>query len=251
MVKGKSPGRAQAAKTKSMEEIQEEMLSKLTILTEKVTEMEASLRAANSENEKLRTTLTNQADEIAQLKDSLNESEQYARSWSMRILNIQLQPGSESDTQLVMDTIYQQLLLPILEGAKESKEIHTIPSREALLETAHILPGKGSKKPIIARFFSRYWRSIIFRFRKNYAPREESPANNTRRGAEKSSSRMLYPFYEDLTRATFKQLQAIKAREDVSSAWTVSGVIRLKVKDSDTVYKVSSLWDTVDSLTEE
>ena len=99
MVKGKSPGRAQAAKTKSMEEIQEEMLSKLTILTEKVTEMEASLRAANSENEKLRTTLTNQADEIAQLKDSLNESEQYARSWSMRILNIQLQPGSESDTQ--------------------------------------------------------------------------------------------------------------------------------------------------------
>ena len=135
MVKGKSPGRAQAAKTKSMEEIQEEMLSKLTILTEKVTEMEASLRAANSENEKLRTTLTNQADEIAQLKDSLNEREQYARSWSMRILNIQLQPGSESDTQLVMDTIYQQLLLPILEGAKESKEIHTIPSREALLET--------------------------------------------------------------------------------------------------------------------
>ena len=62
---------------------------------------------------------------------------------------------------------------------------------------------------------------------------------------------MLYPFYEDLTRATFKQLQAIKAREDVSSAWTVSGVIRFKVKDSDTVYKVSSLWDTVDSLTEE
>ena len=132
MVKGKSPGRAQAAKTKSMEEIQEEMLSKLTILTEKVTEMEASLRAANSENEKLRTTLTNQADEIAQLKDSLNEREQYARSWSMRILNIQLQPGSESDTQLVMDTIYQQLLLPILEGAKESKEIHTIPSHEKL-----------------------------------------------------------------------------------------------------------------------
>ena len=75
MVKGKSPGRSQAPKAKSMEEIQEEVLSKLTLLTEKVTEMEIALRASNSENEKLRTTLANQADEIAHLKDSLNERE--------------------------------------------------------------------------------------------------------------------------------------------------------------------------------
>ena len=106
----------------------------------------------------------------------------------MRILNIHLQPGKESKTQLVMDTIYQQLLLPILEGAKASEEIHTIPSREALLETAHILPGKGPKKPIIARFYSCYWRSLIFQYRKDFAPREESPANITRRGAERTTS---------------------------------------------------------------
>ncbi len=55
MVKGKSPGRSQAPKAKSMEEIQEEVLSKLTLLTEKVTEMEIALRASNSENEKLST----------------------------------------------------------------------------------------------------------------------------------------------------------------------------------------------------
>ena len=168
----------------------------------------------------------------------------------MRILNIHLQPGKESDTQLVMDTIYQQLLLPILEGAKASEEIHTIPSREALLETAHILPGKGPKKPIIARFYSRYWRSLIFQYRKDFAPREESPANNTRRGADRTS-RMLFPFYKDLTRATFKQLQSIKEKENVTAAWTVSGVIRFKIKDSENIYKVSSLWGTVDSLTEE
>ena len=75
MVKGKSLGRSPAPKAKSMEEIQEEVLSKLTLLTEKVTEMEIALRASNSENEKLRTTLANQADEIAHLKDSLNERE--------------------------------------------------------------------------------------------------------------------------------------------------------------------------------
>ena len=62
---------------------------------------------------------------------------------------------------------------------------------------------------------------------------------------------MLFPFYEDLTRATFKQLQSIKEKENVTAAWTVSSVIRFKIKDSENIYKVSPLWDTVDSLTEE
>ena len=240
--KSKSPSKAaQSAKAKSMEEIQEEMLAKLTLLTEKISELEATLKTTSCENAKLRELLATQADEIAHLKDNLNEREQYARSWSMRILNIQLPPGSESNTMTVMESVYQQLLLPILEGARASKEIATIPSCDALLESAHILPGKGSNNPIITRFHSRYWRSIIFRYRKTCAPREESSTTTTRRGNEKSA-RMLFPFYEDLTRASFTQLKAIKAKEEVVAAWTVSGVIRFRKKDDDNIYKVSSLF---------
>ena len=244
--KSKSPSKT--AKTKSMEEMQEEMLSKLSILTEKISELEATLKATANENEKLHNLLAKQADEIAHLKDSLNEREQYARSWSMRVLNIQIPPGSESNTPAVMTAVYRQLLLPILEGAVESNEIQEFPSCEALLENAHILPGKGSTKPIIVRFYSRYWRSIIFRFRKSSAPREESSVT-TRRGNEKPG-RMLFPFYEDLTRATFKQLQAIKATEGVAAVWSVGGVIKFRLNDDDSIYKVNSLFDTVDSLTQ-
>ena len=73
--KSKSPSKT--AKTKSMEEMQEEMLSKLSILTEKISELEATLKATANENEKLHNLLAKQADEIAHLKDSLNEREQY------------------------------------------------------------------------------------------------------------------------------------------------------------------------------
>ena len=232
-----------------MEEMQEEMLHKLTLLTDKITDLEASLKSMSSENTILKTQLANQAVEIALLKDNLNEREQYARSWSMRVLNISIPPGEESSTPAVMEAVYNQLLLPILEGAIVSKEITRYPSCEDLLENAHILPGKGSSKPIIVRFYSRYWRSIVFRYRKSCAPREESPSTNTRRGNERSG-RMLFPFFEDLSRATFKQLKAFKEKEEVAAAWTVSGVIRFRIKDDETIYKVSSLLDTVESLTQ-
>ena len=252
--KSKSPSKtAKTSSAKSMEEMQEEMLAKLSILTDKISELEATLKATASENEKLHQQLASQADEIAHLRDSLNEREQYARSWSMRVLNIQIPPGQESNTPAVMGAVYQQLLLPILKGAVESKEIQDYPSCDALLENAHILPGKGSTKPVIVRFYSRYWRSIILRHRKSSAPREELNNTTTRRGAEggrERSGRMLFPFFEDLTRATFKQLQSIKSTEGVVAVWSVSGIIKFKLADDEQIYKVSSLFDTVDSLTQ-
>jgi hypothetical protein len=42
----------------------------------------------------------------------------------------------------------------------------------------------------------------------------------------------------------------IQQHERVVSAWTVSGVIKFKVKDSDTVFKVSSIYDTVEDVIE-
>ena len=79
--------------------------------------------------------------------------------------------------------------------------------------------------------------------------RREESSVTTRRGNEKPG-RMLFPFYEDLTRATFKQLQAIKATEGVAAVWSVGGVIKFRLNDNDSIYKVNSLFDTVDSLTQ-
>jgi hypothetical protein len=248
----KSPPKTNNSRTKSIEDLLEENIHKLNVLTDKVSDLETALWASSAENDKLKTTITRQEDEIAYLKDALNSREQHARSWSVRLLNIQLPPGRESDNRTVMTTVYNSFLLPILEGAKQSKEVDFIPACDDLLETAHILPGKGPNKPIIARFFSRYWRSVVFRHRKEYAPREDgasAPATRSGSGANSSSRpRMKHSIFEDLTGLNFKQLQAIKQHEAVTSAWTVNGVIRFKIKDSEQIFKVSSLYDTVDTL---
>ena len=233
--------------------MQSEMNTKLSSLIEKFELLEASLISVTREKEALKVTVAEQAVEIAELRNSLNEREQYARSWSMRILNIPVHKDHETDTRHVMQTVYDNLIQPILEGARANGDIEHVPSCEALLETAHILPGKGDgPKPVIARFFSRYWRNVVFRNRKDFSPREPStaiptPSNNTRSGAARTP-RMKYPFFEDLTRATFTKLTAIKQQEGVISAWTVNGSIRFKLKDNNTIFRVSKLQETFEEI---
>jgi hypothetical protein len=236
------------SENKSMEELQFEMNEKLNSLMEEIKSLTVTIRTVKKDNELLHEKIRNQDEVIGQLKNELNEKELYSRSWSVRFLNVQLPPGQETDTRVVMDALYQQLIRPILEGALAKKEISAIPPCENLLETAHILPGKGSKKPVIARFYSRYWKGLIFKYRKEYAPRESPPSGGTR-GAQARPARMKYPFFEHLTTTTFRQLKTIMDHQDVLSAWTVSGVIKFKLKNCDTIFKVGSIFDTVESLT--
>jgi hypothetical protein len=227
----------------TMETLQAEMNRKLTALTEEIRSLASSLKETRKENEQLKETVQHQADEIADLRNEINDRELHARSWSIRVNNIPLQPGQETNNRSVMMAVHKELVVPILTGAVEKGEITSVPSCDNLMEIAHILPGKGTKKPIIVRFFSRYWRSLLFKNRKDFAPREAA-AGGDRPG------RMKYPFYEDLTRATFKQLKTIQADERVTAAWTVSGIIRFKVDGDDRVHKVSNIYDTIDDIIE-
>jgi hypothetical protein len=235
-----------------MEDLQHEMNEKLSKLMDEVKTLTSTIKAVKKENEDLKEMVLNQADEISQLKNELNERELYSRSWSVRFLNVQLPPGQETDTRVVMDALYEQLIKPVLEGALAKKEISSIPPCDSLLETAHILPGKGPNKPVIARFFSRYWKGLIFKYRREHAPREApaaAAAPSGARGGQPKPARMKFPFFEHLTNTTFRQLKSIQNHQDVLSAWTVSGVIKFKVKNSETIHKVSSIFDTVESLT--
>jgi hypothetical protein len=223
-----------------MQALQEEMNSKLSALIDEVKGLTSALKAVKQENSKMKEQLQQQADEIAFLKNEINEKELHARSWSIRVNNIPIQEGMETNNKEVMKAVHKELVAPILAGAVASGEIANVPSCDSLIEVAHILPGKGARKPIIVRFFSRYWRSLLFKYRKDHAPREA--ASGDRPG------RMKFPFYEDLTRATFKQLKEIQSDDRVTAAWTVSGVIRFKVEDEEKVFKVTSVYDTIDDL---
>jgi hypothetical protein len=134
-------------------------------------------------------------------------------------------------------------VVPILEGARAKGEITAIPPCDNIIEINHILPGKTTRKPVIVRFHSRNWRSLLFKHRKEFAPREEAtPSTNGR------PPRMKYSFFEDLTRASFKQLKKIQDNERVESAWTLSSNIRFKVTGDDNIHRVTSIYDTVDDF---
>lgn len=232
------------------EEFQQELLDRIANLSEKLDTMDSRLIALTTEKDMLKNTVQEQAKEIASLRNGLNEREQYARNWSMRCLNIPIPVHSETDTRFVMHCLYDTLLHPILEGAKAEGEIVNIPDCNTLLETAHILPGKNGAKPVIARFYSRYWRNLIFRHRKQYAPKDTSNATaaTASNGTRNNAARQKFPFFEDLTRASFLKLASIKEKKEVIAAWTVNGSIRFRVQGSDTTYKVGNLADTFESI---
>ena len=66
-----------------MEEMQIEANAKLSSLIEKFELLEAALASVTRENETLKVTVAEQAVQLAELRNSLNEREQYARNWSM------------------------------------------------------------------------------------------------------------------------------------------------------------------------
>jgi hypothetical protein len=213
--------------SKSTEELLSELNNKITSLTEEVRKNNSTLTQVKKENAQLKETVQQQADEILELRNEINDRELHARSWSIRVINLPIPAGQETDNRAVMDTVYKELVVPILEGARANGE-----------------------KPVIVRFHSRYYRSLLFKHRKNHAPREAASNNTGGKPASDRPPRMKYPVFEDLMRATFKQLKQIQADERVTSAWTVSGVIRFKVDGDNNIHKVANIYDTVEDILE-
>lgn len=210
-------------------------LEKVEGLETKIDQLTTKLDAMNAENIKLKQT-------IEELQVGLDAVERHQRSWSVRVLNIPLTTEEERDPRHTMEKVYSVLFQPILEGARESGEIREVPSCEQLLETAHVLPGRpGSSKPVIVRFTKRGFKSLCFRYRKNYAPTACARGDPDR-------ERQSYPFFDDLTRTAAHKLAEIKASDRVQSAWTINGQIRYKLKDSNTVKKVKSVFDSLETI---
>ncbi len=163
---------------------------------------------------------------------------------------MQLPHGDDTDTDTVMKTIYQKALLPILEGALSSKLLKRIPAYDELLETAHILPAKNDNrpKPIIARFYSRNMRAMIFRLKKEFSPYEPATTDTSSRHYKAGRRTFKYPIYEDLTKDTYNLLQALLKDERTGPVWTVSGNILYKLAGETTIKKVSSIYDSVEKI---
>jgi len=225
----------------------EEITKILASHTAKFENLEGLLAAAKKENSELKKNLGDRDCEISRLNEKLNTLEQYGRSWSIRIMNLPIPSEVAEDNFAVMQIVYEKALLPILQGAVETGALHKIPHYDEILETAHVLPAKaGSTPPIICRFYSRNVKSMIFRLKREFAPRQTQ--DRATRASNPPPSKFLFPLYEDLTRANFHKMRALAAHELVHSSWSVSGNLRYKLKSSDKVFRVKNNLDPIEKI---
>ncbi len=231
---------------KNLEDLYAQISDQLSTLTkqqeEKFENLTKLLEESKEEVATLKTTVETQSEEISALKRKVYDLEQHSRQYSIRAYNVEIE-GNSSNPNNVVAQLYRKALLPILQGAVTRGRLNSIPDCDSIIETAHTLPGKdGKPKPIICRFYSRRIRTIILQCRKEFSPRAQPVANSRR------PPPFLYPVYEDMASEAHRLLQQLIAHRDIAAAWVAGGTIRFRLSDSDNIFKVSSVFDTVDDI---
>ena len=233
---------------KSVEDMFASLSSQLDALASvpaDITSLKELIVELRKENVELREQLRQKDSELFAFKNHVNSMDQYNRSWSVRIFNLQISPQDSSNNFRVAEIAYDTAIRPILLGAVAKGDIRDVPPVHQLLERAHVLPGLGGKTgSVIARFMNRDYRSLLFKHKREFQPRDSPPPNS------KSTGRYRYPIYEDLTKATFSKMRALAAHPDVRTAWSSNGIIRFRMeKDTtETIHRVSNVFDSVENI---
>jgi hypothetical protein len=156
-------------------------------------------------------------------------------------MGLPLSADEERSSKLVKKKLFESVLWPILEGAVAVGDLDSmLSSPDSLLEMAHALPAKeGAVKPIIARFYAREMRGLVFRHKKAQAPKYKS-------GPQKD--RLKYLIFEDLTRLNFAKMRALAADSRVAMAWSSNGQICYRVGDDPTARRVRNMLKSVDKI---
>jgi hypothetical protein len=218
-------------------------LDKVDLLSEQLGNIEESMKQLSAENVVIKSSLASTQNTLHTIQNTQIRMDQYNRSWSVRIMELPLAPEEEDNPFRLVEVVYTKVFLPILQGALEKDLIPRIPSCEQLLERAHVLPAPkpGSIKPIICRFLNRDYRSVCFRLKKEFATRVKGDPSDNR-------PRYAFPFYEDLSAATFKKMKELQADPRVDSCWSINGQLRFRLTGSDAVKRVSQIMDPIDSI---
>ncbi len=214
--------------------------------------MKKLLIIANAKVQTLEATVAAKDKIIKDLRDKANSLEQNNRKWSIRINDLPLPHGDDTHTNNNMIfTVYKKVLLPIFQGALDKGLLSDIPKYDSVLETTHILPASDCNppKPILAWFYSRNIPAIVFRLKKEYSPMKTITATTSRKG-DTTKKVFCYSPYKDLTKDTYSYnlVQALQKDPRTGPVWTINGNIRFRLDGDTTVKKVSTVYDSVESI---
>jgi FtsZ-binding cell division protein ZapB len=219
---------------KDLEELVKSLRGNIAEINKKLDEMK-------DENRELKKLVVDRDNEILSLRTQLNALEQHHRSWSIRVMNLPLSPDEEKSTKLIKAKLFNDVLLPIFEGAVAAGDLSEVPaSADSVIELAHTLRAKeGAIKPLIARFRDREVRTLVFRHKKAFAPK-----HNT--GPLKDRYR--YLIFEDLTGLSFRKMREVAADERVAACWSANGQLRYRLVDDPAVRKIANPLDSVEKI---
>ena len=140
-----------------------------------------------------------------------------------------------------------------MRSAVSNMILPTLPGESEIIERAHVLPAKkDAPKPIIARFYSRDMRALIFKLKKEFAPREtlKTRSSNQESGPPRPA-RLRCQIYDDLTRTNFLKMKAIGDDSRVDQCWSANGHLKFKLVGSQQVRSVSSVFASLDEILSE
>ena len=216
----------------------ESTLSKMTNMESKLNTICEDIRKRDQKIENLEAEVKKLKKENLEAKSSLNDREQYARSWSVRLTGLTVTTEEEEKLgkdRAVMKKAYDKVIKPILISAKENGQIDTVPTAwHSALENGHKLTVKNKNPnmppPCILRFSSRFIRNAVLRNKKKCTPQPTT--------AEITAGVKKYVITEDLTKTNYTLLRALSDDERVEKTWTMDGRLRY-IKKNDSSKKVN------------
>jgi hypothetical protein len=220
-------------------------IQKVDDTSEKIDGLENTIQKLAAENIELRKQVEAKDKVIEQLNEKVNKLDQAARSTSLRILGLpvtSLTPAAE-----IPAIVFKEILLPCFESAKQSGDVppdSRISMMYAISNCFSIPAKKGSSScPVIVKLNTDFIRGLVFKHKKNALPTMADPSSNR--------IRPVFSIFEDLSPANYQHFRNIVEDYRVKTAWSYSGQIRFKLHTGETVFKVTSLSDTVDSVTKD
>jgi regulator of replication initiation timing len=205
-----------------------------------VKSLDSTVKSLVTENASLREDIAKRDDKIRQLSDQLNRLDQASRATSLRILGLPV--TTQTPLAKLHETVYNEILLPTLDAAKQNGDITSILPPHFLIVNVFAIPSKKASEscPVILKLHSEVIRSLVFKYKKTALPTMTDISSNRVRNK--------YSIFEDLAPATHAAFRTFSDDIRVKSAWSYSGQIRFKTHESEVIYKVKSLTDSYDSL---
>lgn len=211
------------------------LINSVSFLNARLENMEKKLDGL----EEIHKTVTTLKRDVSNIQAKQNDLDQEARAGVVRITGLTVNESEINQhgyEKAIMKKVYDKLLKPILNAAKASGDLESVPVLLNVLEQGYFAgkpfvdrQGRTLPPVINVRFCNRFVRNTVMRMKREHIP--------TPSAAEVAAGIARFAITEDLTPANAKKLREVRENEKVARAWSVDGKVRYTLKADPNIVK--------------